>query len=81
MGDYNINLHDSDNLKNVVNDSEAVTLTAGFFPLISTHTYHKPYCRPSCIDNIFTNDIDTVQMSGTTSGSPSHHYPVFQFLI
>ena len=71
-------MHDSDNLKNVVNGFEALTLT-GFFPLISTYTHHKPHCRPSCIDNIFTNDIDTVQISGTISGSPSHHYPVFQF--
>ena len=54
MGDFNINLH-SKNSRDV-KYLETVTLGLGFAPLISTATHEKPGCKPSCIDNIFTND-------------------------
>ena len=76
MGDFNIDLHD--HTRNTVNDFEEITLTSGFTPLISLHTHEKPNCKKTCIDNILTNDIDNVLMSGTIMDKISHHLPVFQ---
>ena len=53
IGDFNINLHS--NCK-MVHDFENLTLGRGLLPLISTATHIKPNCKPSCIDNIFSND-------------------------
>jgi hypothetical protein len=74
MGDFNINLHNNNKL---VHDLEDVTLTTGFSPLISLHTHEKPSCKPTCIDNILTNDIDNVITSGTIKDRLIHHLPIF----
>ena len=74
MGDFNINLLIN---SKEVKDFEENMFSAGFSPLISTHTHEKPGCRQTCIDNIFTNDIDTLIASGTISDKISHHLPIF----
>jgi hypothetical protein len=74
MGDFNVNLHANNK---EVNEFEEVMFSAGFFPLISTHTHEKPGCNRTCIDNIFTNDIDKSIASGTISDKLSHHSPIF----
>ena len=76
MGDFNIDLHDK--YSKIVGDLEETTFTTGFTPLISLYTHHKPNCRETCIDNIITNDIDSVIMSGTITDKLSHHLPIFQ---
>ena len=74
MGDFNVNLHANNK---EVNEFEEIMFSAGFFPLISTHTHEKPGCNQTCIDNIFTNDIDRSVASGTISDKLSHHSPIF----
>ena len=76
MGDFNINLH-NDSTK-IVSDFEEVTLSTGFAPLISIHTHEKPNCNGTCIDNILTNDVDNVLLSGTIRDKLLHHLPIFQ---
>ena len=76
MGDFNIDLHNGNN--NLVNGFEDITLTAGFTPTISLYTHEKPNCRKTCIDNIITNDIENVLISGTIVDKLSHHLPIFQ---
>ena len=76
MGDFNIDLHN--NNSNMVNEFEETVLTAGFTPIISLHTHEKPNCRKTCIDNIITNDIKNVLISGTIEDKISHHLPIFQ---
>ena len=76
MGDFNIDLHD-DHSRTLCN-LEEITLTTGFVPLISLPTHHKPGCRETCIDNILTNDVDSIIISGTIEDRLSHHSPIFQ---
>ena len=76
MGDFNIDL-----LKkqcNTVADFEEAFLASGFAPLISIPTHERPNCKKSCIDNIITNDIENVILSGTLSDRLCHHLPIFQ---
>ena len=76
MGDFNINLF-NDNSREVqlLEDS---TLGLGFNPVISTYTHEKPGCKKTCIDNIFTNESDSIILSGTLKLCISHHLAVFQ---
>ena len=76
MGDYNINLHNSNS--KLVNELEDTMLGTGFSPLISIPTHEKPGCKPSCIDNIFTNDIENTLTSGILKLGISHHHAIFQ---
>ena len=77
MGDFNIDLHNiSSNL--YANEFEETVLMAGFTPIISLYTHEKPNCRKTCIDNILTNDIENVLLSGTIEDKISHHLPIFQ---
>jgi hypothetical protein len=75
MGDFNINLH---NTCKTVTDFEEITLSAGYTPLISLYTHEKPGCRETCIDNILTNEIESVLLSGTIKDKLLHHLPIFQ---
>ena len=75
MGDFNINLHVESS--KFVKELENVMLGTGFFPLISIPTHEKPGCKPSCIDNIFTNDIENTITSGTLAINVSHHHAIF----
>jgi hypothetical protein len=77
MGDFNINLH---NTCKTVTDFEEITLSAGYTPLISLYTHEKTGCRESCIDNILTNEIESVLLSGTIKDKLLHHLPIFQII-
>ena len=73
MGDYNINLL----AKNPDNEFEESIYTNGLSPLISIATHHRPGSKPSCIDNIISNENDSILLTGTLSDNISHHLPVF----
>ena len=73
-GDFNINLHDQN-----ISDFEDSTLGNGFVPLVSIATHFKPGCNPSCIDNIFTNSVENIVLSGVVENTVSHHLPLFCF--
>ena len=75
MGDFNINLHNSSS--KLVQELENKMLSTGFFPLISIPTHEKPGCKPSCIDNIFTNNTENTLASGILKLNISHHHAVF----
>ena len=51
--------------------------SAGFIPLISTHTHQRGECRKTCIDNILTINSENVLASGTIENN-KHHKPIFQ---
>ena len=48
--------------------------------MISLYTHEKPGCRESCIDNILTNEIESVLLSGTIKDKLLHHLPIFQII-
>ena len=75
-GDFNIDLHD-DKCK-IIDTFENILFSRGFFPTISTTTHEKPGCKPSCIDNIITNDIESVITSGTIPNCITHHHQIFE---
>ena len=62
-GDFNIDLHDKKRNKHI-QELEDITMSRGFFRLISIATHVKPGCKPSCIDNLITNDIENILISG-----------------
>ena len=74
--DFNIDLH-GDNRSNI-EKLEQILFAQGFYPTISTATHEKPGCKPSCIDNIITNDIESVITSGTIPNTITHHHQLFQ---
>ena len=76
MGDFNINMHNINS--KFTQEFENTMLGTGFSPLISTSTHEKPGCKPSCIDNIFTNEIENTLCSGTLELNVSHHHAIFQ---
>ena len=79
MGDFNIDLHGEYNSK--VNLFEEITLSTGFAPIISLYTHQQNNnTKKTCIDNILTNDIDSVLLSGTISDNLLHHLPIFHVL-
>ena len=75
MGDYNINLLAT----NPDNEFEECMYTNGLSPLISIATHCRPNCKASCIDNIISNETDSVLITGTLIDNITHHLPVFQF--
>ena len=70
MGDFNINLFDTNYHANAFNEN---IMCNGFYPLISNTTHAKPNCKQSCIDNIITNNIEIVRNSYTLLSDISHH--------
>ena len=79
LGDYNIDLHEDDN--KLVYEFEEITVSTGFYPVISLYTHQQSEsCKKSCIDNILTNDLESVLCSGTISNKISHHSPIFEVL-
>ena len=73
-GDFNIDLH-----KRNIPDFEDSFYGNGFVPLVSIATHFKPGCNPSCIDNIFTNSVESIVKSGVCENTVSHHLPLFCF--
>ena len=79
LGDFNIDFLQMSNNTNIASQFEDLILSRGFCPAISIPTHQRINCRPTCIDNILTNDIDKVIHSGTISDSIGEHMPVFEF--
>ena len=75
MGDFNINLHDSKSSSTL--QFEELFLSQGLFPLVSIITHEKLHCKGSCIDNIFSNNVDNIILSGTISAKLTSHSPIF----
>lgn len=75
MGDFNYDLLTNNNRQ--INLFEETFLSEGFFPLISLATHEKDNCKPSCIDNIFTKNIDNVLISGIVHDMIKSHSPIF----
>ena len=48
----------------------------GYSPLISLPTHSKDTQQRSCIDNILTDDIEHVVMSGVIDDMATHHKPI-----
>ena len=65
MGDFNnLDLRKSESISNV-EAFEGVFISEGLFPVISLATHHNPSTKSkSCIDNIFTNRVETINQSG-----------------
>ena len=78
LGDYNIDFLQMKSNTNTPSRFEDFLLSNGLSPVISIPTHSRVNCKPSCIDNIFTNDIEKTQLSGTISDSPGDHLPVFE---
>ncbi len=74
LGDFNFDL--LKNSSTEVGKFEGPVLSTGFFPLISLPTHSTNQTQQSCIDNIITNDIESVMMSGVIDDITSHHKPI-----
>ena len=75
LGDFNTNLFNRNS--KVVQEFENKMLGTGLYPVISIPTHEKPGCKPSCIDNIFTNNIENTLASGVLKLTVSHHHAIF----
>ena len=76
VGDFNIDLHEENS--KVVQKYEDILFSKGFFPLVSLATHEKPGCKSSCIDNILSNDVDSIIATGVIKDHITHHSPIFQ---
>ena len=74
VGDCN-----NDLLKTESSKFEETVYENNFIPIISLPTHFKPGCDPSLIDNIFTNSIENILMSGVFEDGVSHHHPIVSF--
>lgn len=76
LGDFNYDLlknnNDTKNFENTM-------LSFGFLPLISRPTHSVNIGQSSCIDNIFTDCIESVTLTGVVDDQGSHHKPIFAF--
>ena len=53
-------------------------ISEGLFPVISLATHHNPSAKSkSCIDNIFTNRVETISQSGVVVNCGTAHSPIF----
>ena len=75
LGDFNYDLFNNSNHQ--TNLFEENFLGEGLFPLISLATHVKENCKPSCIDNIFTKNVDDVSTSGVLLDMTRSHSPIF----
>ena len=80
IGDFNIDLLKLNNLYGSGSHTrfEESFIKAGMTPVISIPTHLRANCKPSCIDNIFTNDIDRVALSGSIKDQIGDHLPIFE---
>ena len=77
MGDFNLDLHKSESSSNV-EAFEEFFISEGLFPVISLATHHNPSTKSkSCIDNIFTNRVETINQSGVVVNNGTAHSPIF----
>ena len=75
MGDFNFDLFKR--LESAIENFEDIFLSQGLFPLISLATHKVSDKSASCIDNIFTNCIENIYLTGVISDMGSHHSPIF----
>ena len=75
LGDFNTDLHKPHD--NETQQFEEHFLSEGLFPTISLQTHKKDNTKGSCIDNIFTFNIQNIQHSGTISDMGKDHSPIF----
>ena len=53
-------------------------MSEGLFPVISLATHHNPSAKSkSCIDNIFTNRVETINQSGVVVNFGTAQSPIF----
>ena len=74
LGDYNFNLIKTNEM--LSQKFEQLFLSLGFFPLISLPTHSTNINQHSCIDNILTDNIEQVTLSGVIDDVNSHHKPI-----
>ena len=76
MGDFNLDLCKSKSSSNV-EAFEQFFISEGLFPVISLATLHNPSAKiKSCIDNIFTNRVETLNQSGVDVNCGTAHLPI-----
>ena len=76
LGDFN------SNILNVSTSSQLFEDTLyrnGFYPTISIATHFRLNCKSSCIDNILTNKIENIVLSGVIEERLGDHAPIFTF--
>ena len=76
MGDFNADLLDMKSSKAVAFESSF--LNSGYSPVISIATHERVNCKATCIDNIITNDIENINISGTISDKIGDHLMIFE---
>lgn len=74
LGDFNVNLLKTNCAE--VDRFENTVLSNGLFPVISIPTHSSKQSSASCIDNILTNSIEAVSLSGVVEDFGSHHKPI-----
>ena len=75
LGDYNINLFNSTSPHE--DKFQEIVFSNGFAPTISIPTHQMPHCIKTCIDNIYSNDVDPTAQSGVIKDKISHHNIVY----
>ena len=77
LGDFNLNLFKSESISDI-SKFENLFMSEGFFPTISLATHHRSVSHEgTCIDNIFTNSIEDVDVSGVLGSNDTGHMPIF----
>ena len=76
IGDFNANLLNSASDANV-EAFETMFLSEGLYPVNSLVTHKRGTQKGSCIDNIFTYQIESIAYSGVISDQGTAHLPVF----
>ena len=77
LGDFNLDLHKVESNTNI-EAFEELFISEGLFPVISLAThYHQSTKSKSCIDNIFTNNIEDITKSGVIESFGSAHSHIF----
>ena len=75
MGDFNFNLFSNNDQK--TEHFQEIFLSQGLFPTISLATHKRGDSAGTCIDNIFTNNIESITKSGIIQDIGTHHSPIF----
>ncbi len=79
LGDFNIDLLKIKDNVTVPSQFESHFMSNGFTPVISIPTHSRANCKPSCIDNILTNDTNKTLLSGCIKDQIGDHLPIFEF--
>ena len=74
MGDFNLDLHKSESSSNV--EAFEQFFISEVFPVISLANHNPSAKSKSCIDNIFTNRVETISQSGVVVNCGTAHSPI-----